>query len=314
MRGGRIAAGALALCLGACSAPASAPEGPLPVRPEPAAAKPRPEPVPDFRLKETDPAPGPEQVPGGGGIKGGVVPVKTEAVPAKREPTAEDVLRTQRELVARQPQNDEEKLRLALLLASRGDLDEAEGVLSRVRTKNGRLLPYLDFFLRRELGDHQEAARLLARFNEEDRAAAGFSIQRAELVSRVRRFRDFTPAEHDKIPPGGIVHVYVEPRNFKMEQVQGKHILHLRYEWKLFDDRSVEHPVPAWERATPGEREDRIAAGGPFTEFYQSFRLPLPANLAMGHYRVQVTVTDAHSGKQDRVFIPIYVTPVELPR
>ena len=50
---------------------------------------------------------------------------------------------------------------------------------------------------------------------------------------------------------------------------------------------------------------------GPVAEFYQSFRLPLPKNLAMGHYRVKVTVTDAHSGKTDQVYVPIYVTAVE---
>jgi hypothetical protein len=312
MRGGCFTPGTLALCLAACAAPpAPSIDTPVSVRPQPEPE--RTKPAPEFRLKDPDPKPVPEQIPGGG-IKGsGVVPVKAE-VPPKSEPAFEDVLRTQREVVARNPQNDDEKIRLSLLLATKGEYEEAERVLSTVRTRSNKLVPYFDLFLRRQLGDHKEASKLLARFAEEERLVTGFVIERAELVSKVRRFREFTPAENDKVAPGGLVHVYVEPRNFTMQKVQDKHILHLRYEWKLFDDRSVEHPVPAWERASAEEREDRITAGGPVTEFYQSFRLPLPANLAMGHYRVQVTVTDAISNKSDRAFVPIYVTPVERGR
>ena len=80
------------------------------------------------------------------------------------------------------------------------------------------------------------------------------------------------------------------------------------------DDRSVEQSVPAWEKASIDEREDRISSTGPIAEFYQSFHLPLPANLAAGRYRVKVTVTDAVAGKSDRAFVPITVMPVEKPR
>jgi hypothetical protein len=46
-------------------------------------------------------------------------------------------------------------------------------------------------------------------------------------------------------------------------------------------------------------------------EFYQSFRLPLPANLAAGRYKVRVTVTDVVAGKSDRHDVPITVAAVE---
>ena len=39
-----------------------------------------------------------------------------------------------------------------------------------------------------------------------------------------------------------------------------------------------------------------------------------PANLATGHYRVRVTVTDVVAGKTDRATVPIYVMPVEKGR
>jgi len=49
-------------------------------------------------------------------------------------------------------------------------------------------------------------------------------------------------------------------------------------------------------------------------EFYQSFRLPLPQNLAAGRYRVRVTVTDVIAGKSARQDVPVEVLPVERPR
>jgi hypothetical protein len=242
-----------------------------------------------------------------------VVQTKAE-LPLRKEPTFEDVLKLQKDVAARQPGSDDEKLKLALLHAAAGNLEEAERIVSTVRSRTNKLLPYVEFYLRRQLGDHKEAGKLLAKFAEEERAASGFGIERAELVSRVRRFRDYMPAETDRIAPGGDIHLYVEPRNFALQRSGDKHTFHLRYEWKLYDDRSTEQPVPAWERATAEEREDRITSNGPTTEFYQSFHLPLPANLAAGHYRVKITVTDVVAGKSDRVTVPIYVMPVEKSR
>ena len=238
---------------------------------------------------------------------GSEAPVSHEGRP-KPVPVFDDLLKLQQEIAARNPASDEDKLRLALLQGSVGNLEEAERILSTVRIRTSNLVPYVDLFLCRRLGDHKEAAKLLARFADEDRLATGFMIERAEHVSRVRRFRDYTIAESDRVAPGAVVHLYVEPRNFSLQRVQDSHLLHLKYEWKLYDDRSMEQPMAAWERATVEEREDRIFSNGPISEFYQSFRLPLPVGLAMGHYRVKVTVTDAHTGKSDCAYVPIHVT------
>lgn len=316
MRGVRLFILASALFLSACSTP------PAPEIREPAAEAPKSNPA--FRLEFPEPAAVADHLPGGGTKpetppdppakpKTGVVQTSAE-VPIKKEPTFEDVLKLQKEIVARQPASDDEKLRLAVLHAAAGNLEEAERIVSSVRSRTSKLLPYVDFFLRRQLGDHKEAGKLLTRFADEERVAAGFAIERAELVSRVRRFRDYTAAESDRIAPGGDVHLYVEPRNFALQRSGDKHTFHLRYEWRLVDDRSQEQPVPAWDRATVEEREDRITSNGPIAEFYQSFHLPLPANLATGHYRVKVTVTDVVAGKSDRLYVPIYVMPVERPR
>jgi hypothetical protein len=310
MRGGCHILAAVGLCLAvsACAAPASGPE-PEPKKPkpaEPAAVQP-PDPEPVYKI------PGANIVEPGG-IKGvsGVVPAKMDI--SLREPGFDQLLRLQKEIVGRSPSSDDEKLRLALLYATAGKLEEADQTLSTVKSRTNKLVPYVELYLRRQLGDHKEAGKLLTMFNEEERLATGFVIERAELCSQIRRFRDYTPAEGDRVRPGGWILLYIEPRNFALQRNQDKHILHLKYEWKLYDDRSAELQVPTWDQAPLEEREDQLTVNGTVSEFYQSFKLPLPANLAMGHYRVRVTVTDAHSGKSDRVNIPIYVTAVESKR
>jgi hypothetical protein len=88
-------------------------------------------------------------------------------------------------------------------------------------------------------------------------------------------------------------------------------ILHLRYEWKLFDENAAEVDVPAWENAPLADREDRLVLNGPITEFSQYFRLPLPEKLPPGAYRVRVAVTDVPTGKSDKVYLPITVAAAE---
>ena len=303
-----MAAVGLCLALSACATPASGPEPETkkPKPPEPVAAPPT-DPEPVYRIPGANAAES-------AGIKGasGVVPVKMDT--SQREPGFDQLLKLQKEALGRNPSSDDEKLRLALLYATAGKLEEADQVLSTVKSRTNKLVPYVEFYLRRQLGDHKEAGKLLSMFNEEERLATGFVIERAELCTQIRRFRDYTPAEGDRVRPGGVILLYIEPRNFALQRNQDKHILHLKYEWKLYDDRSTELQVPAWDQASLEEREDRLTVNGAVSEFYQSFKLPLPANLAMGHYRVKVTVTDAHSGKSDRVSIPIYVTAVESKR
>ena len=221
-------------------------------------------------------------------------------------PAFSDVLRLQKDVAAKRPE-PEERVRLALLHAAAGDLEEAERVFGALKDPPGRLSPYLELFLRRQLGDHREASKALARLVDEDRRATGFVVERAELCTKVRRFRDYDPAESDRVAPGGVILLYVEPRNFLLKREGDRHSLHLRYEWRLFDGRDVEVAVPAWRDASPDEREDRVSTLGPVSEFHQSFRLPLPAELAPGLYRVKIEVTDLHGGKSDRVYLPLTV-------
>jgi tetratricopeptide (TPR) repeat protein len=323
MRGTRLGLWACLFLPAACS---TSPDLPVRHPVEPASDHLRVD--PGYRL-EASPAPAPGGTPGGGAAleqteeaeKAAPLsparppapespPVKPE-LPLRRESTFEDVLRLQKEVADRHPASEDERLRLALMNAAAGNLEEAERLVSSIRTRSNRLLPYVELYLHRQLGDHKEAARLLARIAEEDRMATGFTIDRAELVSRVRRYRDYTPAESDRVRPGGDVHIYIEPKNFRLQQVADKHTFHLRYEWKLIDDRDREQAVPAWEKASAEEREDRVTSLGSVSEFHQSFHLPLPLNLAAGRYRVKVTVTDVIAGRTDHAFVPILVAPLE---
>jgi len=299
MRGVRLFVSALMLCA-ACSAPPAPAAPPTPV---PSAPAPEPAPAPETA---SPPAPNAGVVPT-------VAPLPPKP-PPKKDPTFDDVLRLEKEVAARRPSSDEEKLRLALLEAAAGNLEESERVLATVKNRTNRLLPYVELYLRRELGDHEEAGKLQARLDQEGRTLAGFGIERAELVRRVRRYRDYVPAESNRVAPGGEVHLYVEPRNFTSQPAGDRQVFHLRYEWKLIDERSAEQAVPAWEEAPADAREYKITSNGPVAEFYQSFRLPLPLNLAAGRYRVRVTVTDVLAGKSARQDVPVEVLPVERPR
>lgn len=287
MRGGLRGVAALLLCLGAaCGKPDPVPPPPDPVPPP---ADPGEDPVPVYRFPAVD-------LREGAGA-GGVVPVRAEP-PSRPPDPADEVLRLQKEAAERNPDRDDEKLRLALLLAAAGKTEEAEKALAGVRARTNRLVPWLECFLRRERGDHGEAGRLLEGFLEEDRRAAGFVLERVERCTRILRYREFVPAGNDPVKAGGKVLLYVEPRNFTLAREGDKHVLHLRYDWRLYDGRSVERPVPAWQKAPPEVREDRIALSGPAREFYQSFTLPLPEDLEAGSYRIQVTVEDVATGRR----------------
>ncbi len=311
MRGGSVVT-ALFLSLSACSAPSGAGPPPSPVAPP--VAEVHPQPTPPIPLLAPQPAPLPIlEGPGGGGIKGagpGVVPTAAEP-PARKDPGFDDVLKLQKQVAGKNPESEDERLRLALLHASQGDLEEAERVLSTLKNRTHRLVPYLELFLKRELGDHKEAAKALAELAEQDRKAAGFGIERAELCTRVKRYREYTAAGSDRVTAGGLILIYVEPRNYALRRREADYILHLKYDWKLFDERSAELPVQEWDQAKPEDREDRVTYAGPVSEFYQTFKLKIPATLAPGKYRVRVTVTDVAAGKSDRIYLPITVAAGE---
>lgn len=221
---------------------------------------------------------------------------------------ADAIVRLLRERMARDPSNDLEKEQLALHLLTLGDLPEAEQLLSSVRRKSD-LFPYVEAYLYRKLGEAQRAAHLHDELFDEWKRADGFRIERADLVTSAPRYLHFTPHPDGKLQAGAIAKIYVQPRNFTLLRDGATHVLHLTYDWKLFDDRDREIRVPVWEQLAQSDRSDLIKYRGPVSEFYQVFRLPLPSNLAAGNYRIQVIVTDQGSKREDRAFVPFTVAP-----
>jgi hypothetical protein len=217
--------------------------------------------------------------------------VQTRAeIPLKKEPTFEDVLKLQKDVAARQPVSDDEKLKLALLHAAAGNLEEAERIVSTVRSRTHKFLPYVEFYLRRQLGDHKEAGKLLAKFAEEDRVVAGFGIERAELVGRVRRFLTTRPRDDRVARRASPLR---QPRNFALQRSGDKHTFHL-VQWKLIDDRSVERPSPHGRRprATSG-RTGSPPARSPSSTRASTFRFPRTSRRALP----RESVTDVVAGK-----------------
>ncbi len=313
MRGGVVLIG-FCLLLGCSSGPPAWKTDPVPERKGDNSRAPTPEAVPVKVKKET-----PKALPKvdvirttfpktGGGIKGsGDSGPETEW----GSPTPGDqLLFLQRERFAKQPESDMEKLRLALLYLSAGNFPEAERYVSLVRGESD-FLPYLKAYLYRKLGETKMANKLHAELESDWRKSDGFRIERAVLVNKVRGFQRYDLNTDGKVAPGETVILYVQPGNFSLRMDGEQSILHLGYDWKLVDDRNKDIPVKWWEDAGANDRMDFIKYRGPVTEFYQYFRLKLPGNLATGNYRIKVTVTDKNASREDRVYIPIYVVPVQ---
>lgn len=222
--------------------------------------------------------------------------------------SGDDWLRFQRERMARNPSDDLEKTRLALLLLTAGDLPEAERFLAMVKQKSD-LFPYLEAYLYRKLGETQRATQLHDALLEEWRQADGFKIEKAELVASARGYLRYDPHPDGKLAPGATAILYVQPRNFTAKRDGDRYALHLTYDWKLFDDRNQEVSIPKWDNCDPNDRFDFLKFQGAVSEYYQIFRLPLPTNLASGNYRIRVTVTDKWTGRDDRIFVPFYIVP-----
>ena len=56
-----------------------------------------------------------------------------------------------------------------------------------------------------------------------------------------------------------------DPENFALKKSQDRPILQPECHWKLFNNRSRELHVPAWESASAADRKDRVSTPGPVT-------------------------------------------------
>lgn len=243
---------------------------------------------------------GPEQVPDPS--------VRPAVQPSAYEP--DPVLDLQKRVVAEKPVDDIEKMKLAALQALNRSYADAEGVLTGLRNRSHPLLPFLEAYLFRMLGEHTAASVRMDRIRQDAMLIEGFKIEKHELCSRISGFRRYESNAGGQVAPGGVALLYIEPKNFALKLENGKHRLWLRYDWHLYNDRMEEIPVPEWQSARPADREDALAFEGPVQEFYQSFRLPLPVNLPIGEYRIKLTVEDKNQSRSDSQYIPFRVPAV----
>lgn len=273
----------------------------------------RKDPAQERSTRENDETGKPFHLEHKGPIKGDSDSTSRDTVRPNRTSSGDELVRTQRERMARDPASDLEKLRLALLLMTAGDAHypEAERVLATIRAK-GDLHPYLEAWLYRKLGETQKANQLHTAILDDWRQAEGFRIERAELVTSVKGFGRFEPHPDGKITPGGQLMIYVQPRNFGLKKEGDRYTLHLVYDWRLFDERNQEIALPEWDKCNPAVRFDVNRYNMPISEFHQWFVLPLPKNLAVGNYRVRVTVKDKSTAaeREDRIYISFYVVPI----
>ena len=284
------------------------------------------------------PGPGPTQI-SKGGERAGPVPEKDVVAPfdsaakfkgqgehrnpevgaSKAEPVPDlfpedPILEAQKRRVGERPNDTVEHLKLAMLYALNKQYPEAEGVLTGLPHRSHSSVPYFEAWNLRMLGEHKAANDRIEQILQERKTFEGFKIERAVLCDRVTGYRKYSPHPDQEILPGGVALLYVEPGNFSLQRENGAYRLWLEYDWKLYTDLMVEISVPAWEKAGPSNRQDLATYQEPVREFHQSFALPLPENLAVGEYRIKVTVKDriqklSHRNSDDR-YISFRVPPV----
>jgi hypothetical protein len=194
----------------------------------------------------------------------------------------EDWLKAQKEAVERDPQNAKELRRYIAMLV-------AEGAISDLAK-----LP------KEAVSDYVKTVSELER-------PGSLKVAKAELCRKISGFRRYVPYGDPKFKPGALLLIYVEFEGFALTPWGDYHTLHLRYDWELLDAQGRKLSLPAWEKASPQEKEDKIEFRGDVRDFHQSFGLPLPKNLPGGAYTLRILAEDQANKKRDEIRLPIEV-------
>lgn len=221
--------------------------------------------------------------------------------------TFADWLRIQRKRVEKAPGDVAELRRLAAMTAAEQDWDVLEALLQRDGLEKDAFLASLRLFWLERVGKRKEALKALEKMADGLRKGLPVRIGRAVLCRKILGFRRYLPMIEPRFRPGGMILLYLEIEHFSLKPWKDYQTMHIRYDWKLSDDRGRVLRLPTWENAAPEEREDKTEFRGIVREFHQSFGLPLPRNLPGGRYVLTVIVEDVPSGTKDRVRIPLEV-------
>ena len=226
----------------------------------------------------------------------------------KKDYTFDDIISLQKRIVADKPNSEAERKKLAMLYILSEHFIEAEEILSKLNSKD-ELIDVNIAYLYNILGEHKTAENRLRKVLDGWEKAGSISVEKVELCESVSGYRQYKPYGRDNsIKPGSPILLYVEPKNFQLNKEGDKYIMHLKYNWELYNDRGQIMKVSIWDSVDPRVREETVEFRDITKEFHQTFRLPLPKNLSMGKYAVKVTVEDVNSGKSASNSIDINIT------
>lgn len=242
-------------------------------------------------------------------------PVQPPIPPAPTSPPARytDLIRSMEHFALQNPSNRRLQLRLAGMLAMNEQYEDANRVLSRLGDPSGPasysgldLMHRLTAFgVKKNLADHDAADAALNQITVAIHTARGVKITKGLLCRHVTGFEDYVPYDGNLFEPGQRALIYIQIRDFGLKEDGGEYRFHLRYQWKLIDERGEDYTPDKWRNADPTVKEDRHVLQGRRRDFYQSFILPFPV-LPRGRYQIHITVIDANRGS-DTIKIPIEI-------
>lgn len=135
--------------------------------------------------------------------------------------------------------------------------------------------------------------------------AHGMEIVKAELATAVHGLEDFDPREGRRFAPGETALIYLQVRNFDLNETDGTYRFHLKYRWQLIDGLGQDQTPEDWRKAPPEACEDVRTLAGKRRDFWQTFALRFPIR-AGGRYTIRITVVDVVRGNHSQaVDIPI---------
>jgi hypothetical protein len=229
-------------------------------------------------------------------------------------PTFKARLEKQEELVARDPQDLEARLRLRIMYVVLGEDDRALAPIEDLDEDEERLLlTHLKALtVARSRGGKSPASppeEQLAAFEDQwrlVRVRADLVVRAVVLCSEVRGFASYTAIEPAEFPAGrtGMAHVYVELENFKSETTpMGLYRTELSVRTKLRD--------------ASGKILDDSFAGKPSDlcrerrrEFFLTIpRFTIPSQLKPGKYSVEIEVQDLLGGGKGSRSVAFSVVP-----
>ncbi|MBI4244428.1 MAG: hypothetical protein HY606_10095 [Planctomycetes bacterium] len=169
---------------------------------------------------------------------------------------------------------------------------------------------YIQMLILDKLGSHDAPIQYWQQKVDHYLKAKGIEISNLAICTKIHGFGRFDRLPKEEFLPGASILIYIEVRRFLLKKLDtGKNKLALSYNWELFD--SAGKKLPLWEDVPKTVREDEIDYNSDISDYYQSFLLPLPKNIAGGEYKLKVSVKDLNTNLSDSEDVKIQVLFVD---